>query len=348
MMDAYLPAMHPGKALEPVGGSASDRCEICASTELQRFSAPEMMYGGKEMFEYVYCAACESTYQPRRLDDYAPYYPENYYSFKFQEPRTWGERLRMWKRNARNRYYYFARGWIGWLLSRFRPQPIDHLSRHVRLRKEMSILEIGCGTGELLFEIGELGLAKVVGIDPFIAENVTYRNGARVLKETLSGFRKSNPGEQFDLVMFNHSLEHSPDPFSDLMTAKSLMKKDGELLIRWPISGSRNAKDYGVHWWSLDSPRHIYLFSVKSLKILAERIGLKVKRTHFEGTIDDFMASEQHRLGIALRSGQSYVVSGDTSRFSKDEIQAFQRQIDTQNRDGSASQAGFVLGNSTE
>ena len=71
---------------------------------------------------------------------------------------------------------------------------------------------------------------------------------------------------------------------------------------------------------------------------------MSVKRTHFEGTIDDFLASEQHKAGIPLLAPNSYVVSKDFSAFSQAQLAAFETAIAQQNKAGTAALAGFVLG----
>lgn len=113
--------------------------------------------------------------------------------------------------------------------------------------------------------------------------------------------------------------------------------------MRLPVSGSEISEQYGKHWWSLDAPRHIYLFSVKSMKLFARKCGLAVQRVHFEGTIDDYLASEQHKEGVPLLSDKSYVVSKSLSAFTEEQLNKFEREIEKQNQLGTAALAGFVL-----
>lgn len=318
-------------------------CEICGSDQLSDLYPMEMMHGKSGPFHYVRCRQCESIYQPEKQDDYGQYYPDSYYSFQYHEPDTLSGRIRQFKRRQRNRYYYFSQGLIGWLLAKVRPCPVNHLSRHVKLRRDMAVLEIGCGTGELLHEIADLGLRHVVGIDPFVPQDISYKNGARVLKAGIDDLAGRVGEEKFDLIMFNHSLEHSPTPLKDLIKVAKFLRHDGEILVRLPVSGSDIAKSYGEHWWSLDAPRHIYLFSAKSMALVARKCGLRVKRTHFEGTIDDYLASEQHKAGIPLLGDQSYVVTKNMSAFEPFRLKAYEAAIAEQNKTGTAAQAGFIL-----
>lgn len=321
----------------------SYQCEICESKNLTPLHSCEMMFGSSESFLYLKCEDCETTYQPNRLADYSKYYPSSYYSFQYKEPTSFSGKIRRLKRKLRNQYYYFNRSFIGRVLARVRPCPTNHLSRNVRLRQDMSILEIGCGSGEMLHELGDLGIRRLAGIDPYIEQEILFDNGAVIYRSTIDNLPPKLNGEKFDLLIFNHSIEHSLTPLSDLRIAKQLLSNDGKILIRLPISGSLIANTYKGDWWSLDAPRHIYIFSRKSMSMIADKLGLKVTNIHFEGTIDDFIASEQHKLGVRLLSENSYVKTKDFSRFEKTQLAAWATEIDQQNALGTAAQAGFIL-----
>lgn len=319
------------------------RCEICDSEHLSQLHSGEMMFGGSESFLYLKCKNCETTYQAHKLEDYSKYYPKSYYSFQYQEPKTWSGKVRRLKRRLRNQYYYFNKGFIGRLLAQARPCPTNHLSRHVNLGLNMSVLEIGCGSGEMLHELGDLGVRRLVGVDPYIDQEIHFDNGVKIYRCDTDDLPETFRDQQFDLIIFNHSLEHSLTPISDLKIARLLLSEGGEILIRIPVSGSAIANEYRNHWWSLDAPRHIYIFSKKSLPMAAEKSGLVVCRTHDEGTIDDYIASEQHKQGICLLSEQSYVKTKNFSGFSKVQLSAWEKDIALQNHQGTAAQAGFIL-----
>ena len=321
----------------------ASKCEICHSMQLTSLESSEMMFGGSESFFYLRCESCGTTFQPNKLEDYSKYYPESYYSFKYKEPKGLSGRIRRVKRKIRNQYYFFGLGFIGRILASVRPCPTNHLSKHVHLKKDMSILEIGCGSGEMLHELGDLGIRRLVGVDPYVAQDINFDNGVRILQCSTKNLNARFADEKFDLIIFNHSLEHSLTPLEDLEVAISLLNKDGEILVRIPVSGSAIANEYENHWWSLDAPRHIYIFSRKSMSQVATKLGLRVVKTHYEGTIDDFIASEQHRAGISLLSELSYVKSKDFSHFSKTQLINWEKEIDLQNRLGTAAQAGFLL-----
>jgi len=201
------------------------RCEICDSESLTPLHTVEMMFGGSESFLYLKCESCETTYQANKLDDYSIYYPKSYYSFQYREPTSLSGKIRRLKRKLRNQHYYFNSSFIGRILAYVRPCPTNHLSRHVDLRKDMSILEIGCGSGEMLHELGDLGINRLIGADPYVESEIRFDNGVIIHQSATVNLHDKLNGEKFDLIIFNHSFEHSLTPLNDLAIAKLLLKK---------------------------------------------------------------------------------------------------------------------------
>jgi len=47
---------------------------------------------------------------------------------------------------------------------------------------DSKILDVGCGTGTLLLEYEQFGLKNLVGVDPFLSNDMFYDNGVKILK----------------------------------------------------------------------------------------------------------------------------------------------------------------------
>lgn len=144
------------------------------------------------------------------------------------------------------------------------------------------ILDIGCGNGKFLHRMKESYGCEVEGLD-FSAGAVeaARRNyGLPVRRGTL----EDAPFEpaSFNAVTAWWYLEHVPDPFDSLTRMSSFLGPGGCLVIGVPNSRSLAAKVFGSRWYHLDCPRHLYLFTPKSMRLLLEKAGLRLERIRFD------------------------------------------------------------------
>lgn len=70
----------------------------------------------------------------------------------------------------------------------------------------------------------------------------------------------------FDFAVFQHSLEHTPDPVGDLRVACAALRPGGLVLISVPNFGSWQRRVFGSSWFHLDVPRHRVHFTAASLE----------------------------------------------------------------------------------
>ena len=89
--------------------------------------------------------------------------------------------------------------------------------------------------------------------------------------------------EEFDLILFDHSLEHIADQIGTLQIVRRLLTRDGVCIVRIPIAASDVWKEYGVDWVELDAPRHYFIHTPASFRIAAKRAGLEVYHLEYEG-----------------------------------------------------------------
>lgn len=305
------------------------------------------MYGLGGSFTYVNCQNCRTIYQKDKLDDYSKYYPQNYYSFGLRklDDRSLKQSIRNFKKYSRDRYYFFKAGIIGKLLTSFRDESATHVSRHLDFHRNMFILDVGCGAGEYIYDMAEAGFSHVYGLDPFAAQSKIFENGAKTFRGDIEKFFQENPYNvsNFDLIMFNHSFEHSPQPLKELEFAKKLLKPEGRILIRIPVSASYAADTYGEHWVNLDAPRHVYLFNEKSMNLLADKVGLKIEKVYYDSSDGQFWGSEQYKLDIPLLADNSYAKSRKKSIFSRAQIRKYKDKARQLNKSGFGDLAGFIL-----
>ena len=137
-----------------------------------------------------------------------------------------------------------------------------------RLAKGKSILDIGCGTGELLNYFQEKGW-KTRGVEPNqLARAFATKNyELEVFDENeLNSFEKNS----FDVISMWHVLEHVPDLNGRMNQLKRLVKEDGLLVIALPNLDSPDAVKYGPKWAGLDVPRHLFHFTKGTFELLVK------------------------------------------------------------------------------
>ena len=309
-------------------------CRICGNgTNNRAFHVREMMFGWKDGFEYFECADCGCVQIAAIPDDLDKYYPTDYYAFG--KPRHTGTPSVSWWRKLRNRALLGqqvptaraikalsrAPGYFSW----FRGLNLDLDSR---------ILDVGCGAGSLLLRMRKAGFTRLMGLDPYIEEDIDYGGGLVIRKTEIASLT-----ERFDLVMSHHSFEHMPDPRSSLATLAGLLQPNGALLVRIPVTGGYAARKYRNHWVNLDPPRHLHLHTTRSMAVLAAACGLRIERVFFDSDAQQIIGSELFRLDIPLREASRVT----KSMFSAEELAAinlFVKELNAR-RDGDC--AGFVM-----
>lgn len=295
-----------------------------------------MMFGMRDRFTYLACASCGCLQLLNPPADLSLYYPRNYYSMVRGRVDLW---LRFLVSPSVTRYWRGRVNPIGRLLSRGRQRLplLDWLDRHP-VQKGPALLDVGSGTGQLLFFLRGMGFGRLVGVDPFIDADLHFPGRIVVLKRQLSEVSGT-----FDYVVFNHSFEHMQDPLEVLKQARSLLALGGQLIISTPIASSFAWREYGVDWVQLDAPRHLFIPSVKGLEILARQAGLRVKEVVYNSTEFQFWGSEQYRKGIALTDKRSYRRSPRGSTFTLAQIASFRQRADELNAAGDGDTASFYL-----
>lgn len=134
-------------------------------------------------------------------------------------------------------------------------------------------LEVGCSTGILLSLLREKGW-RVQGIEVSkLAAEAAKKRGIYVI---LQPFEKYKFNEKFDLVIFNHTLEHLQNPKDVVEKSYKLLNKNGLIYIDLPNFGGSSAKILGVKWPMLLPKEHLWNFSLKSLEILLRDIGFNI------------------------------------------------------------------------
>ena len=116
--------------------------------------------------------------------------------------------------------------------------------------------------------------------------------------------------ERFDVVRFNHVMEHSVSPAEDLSIAAKLLKQNGRLIVSVPNIDSAAFFLLKKYWSGLDLPRHFYHFTPLTLRKYCENSGLRVHSEYHDGRVLDFVHSLKHFLQSAEVGEKNAVCQG--------------------------------------
>ena len=295
--------------------------------------AQEMMFGLEESFTYFECDSCGCLQIAHIPEDMSPYYPSNYYSLAARDsgpPSGW---RKVWDRSSA---VFSLKGPNHWLPA-VKHREIYEWLKNAEVNFDSSILDVGCGSGALLLRLRNDGFTHLTGYEPHIPEPLSYEGNVKVHNQV------DQVEGTFDLVMLHHSLEHMPDQHSAFKRLAGWVKPGGKLLLRIPVYPNAAWDEYGVHWFQLDAPRHFYLHSEESLRLVAAKAGFEDFWVHYDSKGSQFWASEQYKQGITHRAPTSHAESPKDSIFSAEQLREYDRKSQEANRANHGDAACFLF-----
>jgi 2-polyprenyl-3-methyl-5-hydroxy-6-metoxy-1,4-benzoquinol methylase len=160
-----------------------------------------------------------------------------------------------------------------------------------------SVLDIGAGTGAFSHTM-KMASWEVTALEPDeIARSNAKNKYGLVLQSPEVLFNL--PENNFDAITLWHVLEHIHTLQAYFTQFYKVLNKQGKLFIAVPNYTSYDAQYYQQHWAGYDVPRHLYHFSPKSIEMLAQKNGFKVKAIQpmwFDSTYVALL-SEKYKTG---------------------------------------------------
>jgi SAM-dependent methyltransferase len=235
-------------------------CPLCDSTS----SVPvvrlhDRLLGLDGQFTMVRCDGCGLHYlnpQPEE-DELEQYYPEDYDPFATPHP----DELPLPQRlSVRYGLHKRCRAVTRW-------------------KQGGQLLEIGCANGLFLDAMRRQDGWQVWGVE--INESAVRYAREQLHLELFHGTLEEAafPDGSFDTVVMWDVLEHLHQPRDALTEIRRVLKPDGLLCLRLPVLDSWDRRLFGPYWAGWDAPRHLTLFSRRTLSQMLARAGFRIQHT---------------------------------------------------------------------
>lgn len=225
-------------------------CDNCGSREHDPLFLNQDYISG-EAFAVVQCRQCGLARTACALgpEQLQAYYGPTYYGSEARRFHPWIESAIAWFRDRRAREVMRLRSTPG------------------------RVLDIGCGRGLMLAELKRRGW-QCAGTEPSqeLAHAIRRDSGIEVKTEASLLDCNFDAGS-FDVVTLWHVLEHLPAPVRTLREIRRILKPGGVVIVEVPNLDSWQARFGGGAWFHLDTPRHLYHFSRRSLQTILEQAG---------------------------------------------------------------------------
>jgi 2-polyprenyl-3-methyl-5-hydroxy-6-metoxy-1,4-benzoquinol methylase len=180
-----------------------------------------------------------------------------------------------------------------------------YLQPHVARWEEKAVLDIGAGTGWLVFEALKAGAELAVGIEPadtFIAQSQQDHPNIALEQVTLEEF--DSKGQTFDIVVALMSFTHIEDPTGAFRKiGQSLLNPGGQVMIVVP--------DYDYY----KTPRNNYPMELQELS--AEEYAISITRP--TGIIADIVRT--------TAAYQRYAAEADLKLVAEEELPPTEKQL---------------------
>lgn len=158
------------------------------------------------------------------------------------------------------------------------------------------LLDVGCGGGRFMSRMGRRGW-EVEGIDfdEKATSKITRRYGIKTYTGGLLSYKL--PDASYDAITMSHTIEHLFDPEKTLAECMRILKPGGRLVITTPNVEGVAAMLFGRFWRGWEPPRHLHLFSVKTLQNILLKTGFDISeiRTSSAGAAGIYRVSRANQ-----------------------------------------------------
>lgn len=312
-------------------------CRICSGefTE-ENFVTNDTMLGIEGSFTYNRCKSCGCVQINRLPDNLHRFYPSEYCeSFGLAGAKIDNKFKDFITKVSFHRYPVIYNILRFFELLDVRVDTI----RDLKLSKNSRILDVGAGDGYFLSALSLLGFNHIQGLEPYRTKSV--RDKLNIIQSTMVNLQQNLT---FDVIIYNDSFEHLWDPKRELIELYKHLNPEGIIIIRLPLA-SNGFESFKKYWFELDPPRHFYLHTIKSLKILSEISNFKIKSIDYDSFGRSYIRSELNRKGKYFKDQPLFFqLSGELLKPSS---YLFRRRAKMENKQEIGNHAVIILGKAT-
>jgi 2-polyprenyl-3-methyl-5-hydroxy-6-metoxy-1,4-benzoquinol methylase len=183
-----------------------------------------------------------------------------------------------------------------------------------RLQRRGTLLDVGCGRGELLWAARRAGW-EFEGVDPSAA----YLDWGRVnlgVEAHLGTLEEMNfPEEHFDAILLDGVIEHLYEPYRTLQEVWRLLRPGGVCYMDAPNEDGLYMKigniymrllgrDWVVNLAPTFPPYHVQGFNPDSLRRLVKRVGFQIEESRIFGEVLPLTGAPSLRKALENRAAR--------------------------------------------
>ena len=162
------------------------------------------------------------------------------------------------------------------------------------------LLEIGSGRGMFLAAARTAGF-HVTGVE--LSEDASAHARKRYGVTVHTSQLDAAPLEgRFDVVCAWDTIEHVPDPVAFWAAVRGLVADDGVVLFSTPYISSVPARLLRARWWTLKPTEHIWQFTPRTHRTVAEQADMTVTKTVRSPLTRANFARLDSLVGVARRA----------------------------------------------
>jgi len=176
--------------------------------------------------------------------------------------------------------------------------------RTQKFSRGTKVLELGCGTGDVLAELKEMGCEVWgVDIDPVavnFAKNHFKLNNIYAM--SCDEFFKLPNLPKFDLILFFELLEHLDNPLEFIQNVKRLLKEDGTIVMSTP-----SRRRILANLWQSDfPPHHLTRWNEEAISNLFQKINFRISYLAYTDQLKFLLESlnDKLRMGLVLKTAK--------------------------------------------